>query len=93
MTFENVQADIILNRDPVYRTEDICMVLAANLINQYSHTNIQSFAGYSSDSKCFKILKIFLFLFLNSMLDIRAGFHKMHVRIANREGPDQTASS
>ena len=27
------------------------------------------------------------------MLVIRAGIHKMHVRIANREDPDQTASS
>ena len=27
------------------------------------------------------------------MLVIRAGIHKMHARIANREDPDQTASS
>ena len=27
------------------------------------------------------------------MLVIRAGIHKKHVRIANREDPDQTASS
>ena len=27
------------------------------------------------------------------MLDIRAGIHKILVRIANREDPDQTASS
>ena len=27
------------------------------------------------------------------MLVIMAGTHKMHVRIANREDPDQTASS
>ena len=27
------------------------------------------------------------------MLVIKAGIHKMHVRIANREDPDQTASS
>ena len=27
------------------------------------------------------------------MLVIRAGIHKMHVRIANRDGPDPTASS
>ena len=30
---------------------------------------------------------------LNKMLVIRAGIHKMHYRIANREDPDQTASS
>ena len=34
-----------------------------------------------------------LFLFSNEMLNIRAGVLKMLVRIANREGPDQTASS
>ena len=35
----------------------------------------------------------FLFLFSNKMLVFRAGIHKMLVRIANREDPDQTASS
>ena len=34
----------------------------------------------------------FLVLFSNKMV-IRAGIHKMIVRIANREDPDQTASS
>ena len=34
-----------------------------------------------------------LFLFSNKMLVSRAGIHKMFVRIANREDPDQTASS
>ena len=33
-----------------------------------------------------------LFLFSNKMLVFRAGIHKMLVRIANREDPDQTAS-
>ena len=37
-------------------------------------------------------LNTFLFLFLNKMLDIVAEIHKMLVRIANREDPDQTAS-
>ena len=32
-------------------------------------------------------------LFSNITLVIRAGIHKMLVRIANREDPDQTASS
>ena len=35
----------------------------------------------------FKILNTFLFLFLNKMWVIRAGIHKMLVRIANREDP------
>ena len=43
--------------------------------------------------KCSKISNTFLFLFSNKMLVIRAGSHKMVVRIANREDPDQTASS
>ena len=43
--------------------------------------------------KCSKKKYIFLFLFSNKMLVFRAGIHKMHVRVANREDPDQTASS
>ena len=35
----------------------------------------------------------FFLLFTNKMLVIRAGSHKMLVRIANREDPDQTALS
>ena len=31
-------------------------------------------------------------IFAKEMLVISAGIHKMHVRIANREDPDQTAS-
>ena len=43
--------------------------------------------------KCSKISNTFLFLFLNKMLVIRAGIHKMHLRIVNGDDPDQTASS
>ena len=43
-------------------------------------------------SKCSKILNTFS-LFSNKMLVFRAGIPKVHVRIANREDPDQTASS
>ena len=43
--------------------------------------------------KCSKISNTFLFLFSNKMLIFRAGIHKMLVGIANREDPDQTASS
>ena len=42
--------------------------------------------------KCSKILNTFLFLFSTKLLVTRAGIHKMLVRIANREDPDQTAS-
>ena len=34
-----------------------------------------------------------LFLFLKEIFVVRAGVHKMHIRIANREEPDQTAPS
>ena len=45
--------------------------------------------GYN---KCSEISNTFLFLFSNEMLVIRAGTHKIHVRKANREDHDQTAS-
>ena len=40
-----------------------------------------------------KILDTFLFLFSNKLMVIRAGIDKMLVTKANREDPDQTASS
>ena len=43
--------------------------------------------------KCSKISNTFLFLFSIKMLILKAGIHKMLVRIANREDPDLTASS
>ena len=43
--------------------------------------------------KCSKISNTFLFLFSTKFLVIRAGMHKLLVRIANRGDPDQTASS
>ena len=42
--------------------------------------------------KCSKILNTFLFLISNKLLVFRTGIHKMLVRIAIREDPDQTAS-
>ena len=42
---------------------------------------------------CSKISNAFLFLVSNKMLVSKVGIHKMNVRIANREDPDQTASS
>ena len=52
-------------------------------------------SGISSTvySKCSKISNTFRFLFTNKMLVIRAQIHRMLVRTANREDPDQTASS
>ena len=54
------------------------------------YIRIQFIADYG---KCSKISNTFLFLFSNKMLIFRAGIHKMLVRIANREYPDQAASS
>ena len=41
--------------------------------------------------KCSKISNTFLFLFLNKMLVIRAGIHKMLLRIANVNYTNQSA--
>ena len=38
-----------------------------------------------------KILNTFLFQSSTKMLVIRAGIHKIFIRITNREDPDQTA--
>ena len=43
-------------------------------------------------SEKFKPFSLFV-LISSKILMIRAGIHKMFVRIANREDPDQTASS
>ena len=43
--------------------------------------------------KCSKISNTYLFLFSKQNVGFRAGIHKMVVRIANKEDPDQTASS
>ena len=43
-------------------------------------------------SECSKITNIFLFLFSNEIIVIKAAFHKMFVRIANMEDTDQTAT-
>ena len=51
-------------------------------------TAVQNYHGKFS-----KISNTFLFLFSNKMLLIRTEIYKMLVRIANREDPDQTASS
>ena len=44
------------------------------------------------NSKHSEISNTVLFLFLNKMLVDRTGVHKILVRIANSEDPDQTAS-
>ena len=46
-----------------------------------------------SYGKCSEISNTFLFWFTNKILVMRAVIHKMLVRRANREYPDQTASA
>ena len=48
--------------------------------------------GHVIYSKCSKISITFQYLFSNKLLVFRTGIHKMLVRIANMEDPDQTAS-
>ena len=45
-----------------------------------------------SYNKCSKVLSTFLFLFSSKILVYRDRNHKILVRIANRDHPDQTAS-
>ena len=63
-----------------------------DLKNHRSFKYPSSFVGLNSASTV-NILNTFLFLFAKKMLGHRAGFHKMLVRIANREDSDQIASS
>ena len=51
---------------------------------------LDKFISYGTYSK---ILNFFSLSVLNKILVVRAGTHKMLVRIANRENPYQTASS
>ena len=50
-------------------------------------------SGRKNYGKCSKISNTFPFLFSNKMLVLRTESHKMDVRIAKKEHPDQTASS
>ena len=62
-------------------------------INNSPYLCSQLIKKYESTVNVLKFQNTFLFLFSNKILVIRAGIHKMLVRIANRENPDQTASS
>ena len=46
-----------------------------------------------SYGKSSRIWNTLIFIFLNKMLVIRTGIHKMFVRIANRADPDEIVSS
>ena len=57
-------------------------------MHSYLNTPLMFIPVYNS-----KISNTFLFLFSNKMLVLRDRIHKILARIANREDPDQTASS
>ena len=61
------------------------MVIRSNMVIVDGSANICS--------NCSKLSKTFFILFSNKMLIFKAGIHKILVKIANREDPDQTASS
>ena len=66
--------------------------MAALLTNVFVY-NRCLFRNCSLDGKCSKISNTFLFIFSTKVLVIKNETQKMFVRIANREQPDQTASS
>ena len=57
-----------------------------------SYDSHETLKGSMSKLIAENVLK-FLILISNKMLVIKAGVHKMLLRMANREDPDQTASS
>ena len=61
--------------------------------NYVFNTKTKFYFKLNSYGKCYKISNTFLFLFSNKMLVFRAGIYKFLVRVANREDPNQTASS
>ena len=64
----------------------------ANPRDRFSCTEALSLHAYKAGpySKCSKISNFYFFV-LTRMLVIRAGIHKMLVKVANREDPDLTA--
>ena len=53
---------------------------------------ISTNGGRNCTVNILKFRTLFLFLFSNKILGIRAGLHKLFVGLANREDPYQTAS-
>ena len=67
--------------------------LRVDILDRFYCTILLSMQSNKLRLDCSKFLNTSLLLFLNKLLVIRVGILKMHVRIANREDPDQTASS
>ena len=58
-----------------------------------TYREVTAWSRHFPYGKCSKNFYTFLYLFSNKLFIIRAGIHKMLLRTANREDPDQTASS
>ena len=72
----------------------LCINISLGLISWHFRTSASRFPQVYRRAnlplrKFSNISNTFLFLFSNKMLVIRAGIHKMLVRIANREDPDK----
>ena len=63
-----------------------------NTLKKFVTPSIQNSPNQSDNGNYTTISNTFLALFSSIMVVIYAGIHKMRVRIANREDPDQTAS-
>ena len=61
--------------------------------NSWSNIGERKLGNNCGYGKCSELSNTFQFLFTNKMLVIRAGSHKMLVRITNKEDSDQTTSS
>ena len=59
------------------------------LLKGFNHSYKKGYLSHTGCSKCFKIPNT-IFLFSNEMLILRAGIHKMLIRIASKEDPDQS---
>ena len=71
---------------------DACERTCAQYMNRPPGELKEKAWAYSRYSKCYKISNTFVFLFSSKMMVSRSGIHKILVKIAYREYPDQTAS-
>ena len=72
----------------------VCDILSIPYtIGSFTETVVQIYKFKIQHGKYSKILDTFLFLFSNTMLVFKAGIHKILVRKASREDPDETISS
>ena len=71
---------------------EVYIILIQNCIVVAAVKMLQVLAKVLCNCKWSKILNTFLFLLSTKMLVNRDGIHKLLVRIANSENPDQTVS-